>query len=138
MERGAASDPEAPMPFRVPRRHPRGVFDRGSDPDTRFSLANERTFLAWTRTSLALVAGAVAVHSPLLDLSQPAAIGLSIWLLVLAALCVQQGWYRWRHVELALRTGRLMPGFGGALVLTIGATVLITTVAAGILINVLA
>lgn len=33
----------------------------GDDPDYRFSLANERTFLAWIRTALALIAGAVAV-----------------------------------------------------------------------------
>lgn len=33
---------------------------RGTAPDYRFSLANERTFLAWLRTSLALLAGAVA------------------------------------------------------------------------------
>ncbi len=33
----------------------------GKTPDYRFSLANERTFLAWIRTSLALLAGAVAV-----------------------------------------------------------------------------
>ena len=35
------------------RRFPRGVFARGTDPDPRFTLANECTFLAWVRTSLA-------------------------------------------------------------------------------------
>lgn len=29
----------------------------GKEPDYLFSLANERTFLAWIRTSLALLAG---------------------------------------------------------------------------------
>lgn len=33
----------------------------GEDPDYRFTLANERTFLAWIRTSLALLAGGIAV-----------------------------------------------------------------------------
>ncbi|MDI3212955.1 DUF202 domain-containing protein [Arthrobacter sp. AL12] len=32
----------------------------GSTPDYRFSLANETTFLAWIRTSLALIVGALA------------------------------------------------------------------------------
>ncbi|EFL27732.1 putative integral membrane protein [Streptomyces himastatinicus ATCC 53653] len=35
--------------------------EEGEEPDYRFSLANERTFLAWIRTGLVLLAGAVAV-----------------------------------------------------------------------------
>src|SRR6202040_4485571 len=34
---------------------------QGVEPDYRFTLANERTFLAWQRTSLGLLAAAVAV-----------------------------------------------------------------------------
>ncbi|WP_041583188.1 YidH family protein [Xylanimonas cellulosilytica] len=41
-------------------RFPASVYGQGSEPDARFSLANERTFLAWIRTSLALMAGGVA------------------------------------------------------------------------------
>lgn len=33
----------------------------GSEPDARFTFANERTFLAWSRTSLALVVAGLAV-----------------------------------------------------------------------------
>ena len=40
-----------------------GVHDEGDEPDPRFTLANERTFLAWVRTTLAMLAGAVALHS---------------------------------------------------------------------------
>lgn len=39
----------------------RRLAEIGVDPDYRFTLANERTFLAWIRTSLALIAGGVAV-----------------------------------------------------------------------------
>ena len=35
----------------------------GEDPDPRFTLANERTFLAWIRTSLALVAGGIGLDT---------------------------------------------------------------------------
>lgn len=52
-----------------PARWPRWVYDRGEEPDYRFSFANERTFLAWIRTALALVAGGVALD----------ALGLAAW-----------------------------------------------------------
>ena len=42
-------------------RFPRWVFGAGDEPDARFTLANERTFLAWIRTSLALSAAGVAL-----------------------------------------------------------------------------
>jgi putative membrane protein len=35
--------------------------DEGTEPDARFTFANERTFLAWSRTALALVVGGLAV-----------------------------------------------------------------------------
>ena len=34
-------------------------YEEGEEPDYRFTLANERTFLAWLRTALALIAGGV-------------------------------------------------------------------------------
>jgi putative membrane protein len=39
--------------------------DHGPDTDYRFSLANERTYLAWVRTALALLAGGVAAAKAL-------------------------------------------------------------------------
>ncbi len=116
------------------RRFPRDVFGAGPDPDTRFTLANERTFLAWTRTSLALVAGAVAVHSPFFELDVWVSNLASLWLLALAALCVGQAWLRWRAVEKAIRTGSPMPGFGAPALLAVAVGVLIVSVAVGVVV----
>ncbi len=113
----------------MPRRFPAGVFDQGSDPDTRFSLANERTFLAWVRTALALLAGAVAVQTPFLEVHRLAQLALSLWLALLSAASLWQGFTRWRRTEVALRTHSDMPGFGGGLLIAAGTAVLILIVA---------
>src|ERR1700745_3215151 len=42
-------------------RRERRLEEIGSDPDPRFTFANERTFLAWNRTALALIGGGLAV-----------------------------------------------------------------------------
>ncbi len=51
------------------KRWPGWVYDEGSEPDPRFSFANERTLLAWVRTGLALLAGGVALHAFPLSIS---------------------------------------------------------------------
>ena len=68
-------------------RFPRSVYGVGNEPDPRFSLANERTFLAWIRTGLALSAAGVALEA--LDL--PIAAGLR---LACASLLVRLGMLR--------------------------------------------
>ena len=40
---------------------PQGSADEGTEPDPRFTFANERTFLAWSRTALALVVAGLGV-----------------------------------------------------------------------------
>ena len=109
----------------MPPRLPHSVYDDGTDPDPRFSLANERTFLAWIRTSLALTAGAIAVHAPALEFPTWIRIVLSLILLGLAAIALTQGWLRWRRTEVAMRTGAPMPGFAGAMTFSAGVFVLV-------------
>lgn len=91
------------------RRFPRRVYEVGGEPDPRFSLANERTFLAWIRTSLALVAGGVALDAvalPLLPGTRVAAAGV---LLLLGLLTPLLSWYSWARTERALRRGGALP-----------------------------
>ena len=86
-----------------PERQPEPA-DHEQEPDYRFTLANERTFLAWIRTALALIAGGVAV----IELVPPFGIPgvrhvLSVLLTagggLLAALAVR----RWQRVQAAMR-----------------------------------
>lgn len=82
----------------------------GSDPDYRFSLANERTFLAWIRTALGLLAGGVALLAILDDVGHPVirvATGGAV--LVLATMLPPLAYRRWAATELALRTHTSLP-----------------------------
>ncbi len=85
--------------------------DVGQDPDYRFSLANERTFLAWIRTSLALVAGGVAALTLLPEDFGPTwsrdVVGAV--LLCLAAAVAVVSLRRWEATERALRTQQPLP-----------------------------
>jgi putative membrane protein len=84
-------------------RFPRRVYDTGSDPDPRFSLANERTFLAWIRTALALLAGGVALAALPLDIPLGLRIGAIAILLGLGLAAPIYGWIAWMRNERALR-----------------------------------
>ncbi|PSN08873.1 YidH family protein [Siccibacter turicensis] len=82
----------------------------GKTPDYRFTLANERTFLAWIRTALALMAGAVGIEqfAPQLS-SAELRIGISTLLLVAASAMGFMAWRRWRRNEYAMRLESNLP-----------------------------
>lgn len=115
-------------------RFPKQVFGEGAEPNAQLSMANERTFLAWIRTSLALLAGAIAVHTPAVDLDVWVKNLASMWLLVAASVAIGESWRRWRATERALRTGQPLPGFGGPAVLATVLGLLITGVAVGVIV----
>jgi putative membrane protein len=79
-------------------------------PDYRFTLANERTLLAWLRTGLALAAGGVAVATYAPDLGVrwgSAAVALALVLVGLGTAVA--GYRRWRANEAAIVAGRPLP-----------------------------
>ena len=82
----------------------------GVEPDPRFTLANERTFLAWVRTALAFIAGGIAVEAFTGDLF-PTAIRqiLAFLLLVLGMLLAGGAAVRWLNVERAMRRKNPLP-----------------------------
>ena len=88
----------------------RVVFPDGAEPDPRFTLANERTFLAWTRTALAFLAGGIAIEAFDLPGIEPATRTLFAALIVVLAMAISLGAaVRWVRLERALRHGRPLP-----------------------------
>ena len=82
----------------------------GTDPDVRFSYANERTFLAWNRTALALVTAGLAVTQLLPPFHVPGGrrmIGLP--LIATGTLLSIASLVQWRRNELAMRLGQPLP-----------------------------
>lgn len=97
-------------------RWPGWVYDTGEEPDYRFSFANERTFLAWIRTALALLAAGVALDA--LDLSLPdrEQYLLALLFVSIGMVSALAAWFRWARAERAMRRSAPLPAFGlGAL-----------------------
>lgn len=79
----------------------------GDDPDYRFTMANERTFLAWIRTALALAAGGLGAVAILDDF--PGEEVLGIGLLVLSFATAVTAYRRWALNERAMRLDEPLP-----------------------------
>ncbi len=81
--------------------------DGGTDPDPRFTFANERTFLAWIRnSSLALIAGGLAFAE---IVKGRAADIVAIIPIVLGAGLALGSYHRLRRDQRALRLGQALP-----------------------------
>ena len=105
----------------------------GTDPDYRFTLANERTFLAWLRTGLALLAGSIALASLVHHFGpRSVRIGITVLLLGLSLTVTVGSYFRWNRTERALREQRPLPSDPFPLIVVVG--VAIVTAAAGWLI----
>ena len=104
-------------------------------PDYRFTLANERTLLAWLRTGLAFVAGSVAVATYAPDLGVPGGSAAVALALVLVGLGVAlAGFGRWRANEAAIRAGVALPA--NWLAPTVTAAIAAVVVVVGVLVGI--
>lgn len=82
----------------------------GEEPDPRFTFANERTFLAWHRTALALIGAGVAVTQVLPPFSIPGGRKLlGLPLIVLGGLIAVTSYGRWQANQRALRLAEPLP-----------------------------
>lgn len=99
-------------------------------PDYRFTLANERTLLAWERTAIALVAASLVVFHFMPSGWREYALG--VLLLMAGAVAGIGGYIRYRQVDAAVRADRPLPPNPMAHLL--GGTVLACVVIAAIIV----
>ena len=84
----------------------------------RFSLANERTFLAWIRTGLGLIALGVGVATFVsTQMASGVSLLLAAGLVLLGGAVAAASWFRWLRVERSMRSGQGIPPSRMALVL---------------------
>jgi putative membrane protein len=79
------------------------------EPDYRFTLANERTFLAWIRTALALLAGGIALEEVGAFSGGATRTALAVTAVTLSLVLAVSSFVRWRQVQQAMREGRPLP-----------------------------
>jgi putative membrane protein len=100
------------------KRSPERVYSVGEEPDPRFTFANERTFLAWIRTCLALIAAGVALDvfgESIDDTAREVLAGTTI---AAGVLCSLGAYVKWMAAERAMRLNAPLPAmpFGRLLV----------------------
>jgi putative membrane protein len=91
------------------------------EPDYRFSLANERTLLAWFRTALALLASSIGVAQLVPAFTVPGAREAVSAVLGVLSVCASAGGVRhWQRVQTAMRRGEPLPPSGLAKAQAVG------------------
>jgi putative membrane protein len=92
------------------RRRPRSVYAVGTEPDPRFSMANERTALAWVRTGLALIAGGIALTSVSAVADLPGFLDVvAVLACLFGGLTALNALLSWQRAERAMRKGEPLP-----------------------------
>jgi putative membrane protein len=101
--------------------------------DPRFTLANERTFLSWIRTSLALIATGVAVEALAPPLDPQLRLAGALVFAGLGLVAAVQAWFGWRRSHHALIAGRQLPAPAMAAFVTGGVVLAVALLGLGLL-----
>ena len=91
------------------KRSPDRVYSVGEEPDPRFTFANERTFLAWIRTSLALIAAGVALDMFGGSTNETAREVLAGITIAVGVMCSVGAYLKWMAAERAMRLNHPLP-----------------------------
>ncbi|MGK2936197.1 MAG: YidH family protein [Solirubrobacteraceae bacterium] len=94
--------------------------DAEGELDYRFSLANERTFLAWIRTAIGLLAAGILAAKALNFQHDAVRWIVSVPPIVAGVATAVDAFARWRGYETAMRTGRRLPAGRGLKILAFG------------------
>ena len=106
----------------------------GQDIDPRFTLANERTYLAWNRTALALVGGGLAASELLHFDSEAIRLLVALPPILMGGVLAGVSYRRWEANERAMRLGRPLPA-GPPRLLAYGLAALAVAIAILVLVN---
>jgi len=88
----------------------RRLFPDGEEPDPRFTLANERTFLAWMRTALAFIAGGVGIEALPASVMSPGLRTVAALAAIVTGILLAAGSaVRWLRIERAMRRNEPLP-----------------------------
>lgn len=109
-------------------RFPASVYTAGIEPDVRFTLANERTFLAWMRTALALMASGVALELLGAELHPGLRLAAALVLILTGIIVPVLAWVNWIRAERAMRLAEPLPSS------LMGVTLAVAVAAAGVLV----
>lgn len=115
------------------RRFPQAVYRHGEEPDPRFTLANERTFLAWIRTSLALIAAGVALEALELPIQSDLRMISAGIFIVLGIAAPLHAWINWMRSERRMRQHLPLPAPALSGILAAGVVIAGLLIAAGLL-----
>lgn len=103
----------------------------GTEPDYRFTLANERTFLAWIRTALGVLAAGMLLDQFATNIHpRSLLVAAAFALALLAGVMAGAAYVRWKANEIAMRHAQpLKIGFGvGVLSAVMGVVALVLAV----------
>jgi putative membrane protein len=106
----------------------------GYEPDYRFSLANERTLLAWIQTAFGLLALGLPLAGGIHGVQLPRwhhEIGMGA--IALSVLIVPAAYRNWRRAQLAMRLGVRLPRDPLPVLLASGVAVLLMTTLVGVM-----